>query len=112
MRAWRTATDKNETATLLRRLAVFFAHSEALMFGTDSNPNNFFAPHASLSLKLLLVVEYLLAHDLLPSDLDDLPPEEAAALFAQACRFAKRRLSGIEPTVLFSAYRPVRFSQN
>jgi hypothetical protein len=82
------------------------------MPGKWSNLEDFFAPPASLTLERILVVDYLISNGFLPRDLDDLPPEQAAALFAEACCFARRNLGKFETLVVLSAYVPVGFSQN
>jgi hypothetical protein len=73
---------------------------------------NFLARPISLTLERILVVDYLLAHGFLPCDLRYLPPKQAAALFAEACRFARLNLDKIEPKVEISSYIPVGFSLN
>jgi len=76
------------------------------------NPRDFFARFTPLTLERILVTDYLLAHDILPSDLENLPEEKAAELFEEACHYAERRLNDIEPPIKLSSYSPVGFSSN
>ena len=82
------------------------------MSGKRSDLDAFFTRPVSLTLERVLVMDYLLAQGFLPCDLQDLPPEQVAALLAEARRFAIRKLADVEPPVMFSAYVPVGFSLN
>ena len=77
-----------------------------------SDPKGFFASPARLTLDRILIMDYLLSHGIVPADLEYPPTEQAAALLPEACQFARKSLEGIEPTIAFSRYRPVKFSQN
>ncbi len=82
------------------------------MPGKWSDLEDFLRLPVSLTLERILVVDYLVAHGLLPCDLKGLPQEQAAKIFAEARRFAERELGDVEPTVVFSTYTPVGFSLN
>ena len=85
------------------------AHMSGEWFDLDG----FFArPPITITLERLLIVDYLLAQGVLPGDLRNLPPEQAAVLFKKARRFARLSLVKIEPTADFSSYTPLGFSPN
>jgi hypothetical protein len=81
------------------------------MSGKMFDPEGFFT-RSTLTLERILAADYLLVRGFLPCDLDNLLPEQAAALLAEARRFARRRLGDVDPSIVFSAYKPVGFSQN
>jgi hypothetical protein len=85
---------------------------EAHMSGKPPDFKDFFARSTPLKLECVLVVDYLFAQGFLLRDLEDLPPEQAAALFAEARHFARRKLGDTELLIIFSPYLPVGFSQN
>jgi hypothetical protein len=85
---------------------------EADMSAKWSDLEGFLARPTTLTLERILVMDYLLSRGFLPCDLRYLPPKQAAALFAEACRFARLNLDKIEPKVEISSYIPVGFSLN
>jgi len=85
---------------------------EAHMSGKLFDLDDFFARPVTLTLKRVLIVDYLFAHGFLPCDLKNLPPGQAAVLFEEACRFARRNLDRIEPQIVFSHYVLAEFSRN
>ena len=55
--------------------------------------NLLFAGASQALLERVICTEYLLTKGYLPSDLEELPPQMAKNLVAEACCFATRRLS-------------------